>query len=151
MKGFAQFRLCTAVCLRYRQTTTEGHLANISLILSKSPYIGYMATLDDLLQCKLEIENAKAQLFSQIDKLNGSLTCICVRMAEIRNVNWNAIMTNLPGETLSPIFEAGLAQTQTPYVVSQNGRWRKQERPFEILVSSVSRQWQNITLDTPQL
>jgi hypothetical protein len=109
------------------------------------------ATLNDLLGREVEIESAKAQLLSQVDELNDSLAHIRVRIAEIRDVNRDAITSILPNETLAAIFEAGLAITKQPYVVSSNPRRPRRNKPFEILVSSVSRRWRNVALQTPQL
>jgi F-box-like len=110
-----------------------------------------MSSLDDLLNREVEIENAKAQLFSQIDELNNSLAHIRVCIAEIRDVNRDAVTSNLPDETLAAIFEAGLALTKQPYVVSWNPPYITRNKPFEILVSSVSRRWRNVALQTPRL
>ena len=108
-------------------------------------------TLNDLLGREVEIENVKAQLLSQVEELNASLAHIRVCIAEIRDVNRDAIASNLPNETLAAIFEAGLALTKQPYVVSWNPRRPQRSKPFEILVSSVSRRWRNVALRTPQL
>jgi hypothetical protein len=104
-----------------------------------------------LLGREVEIKNAKAQLLSQLDELNDSLAHIRVCIAEIRDVNRDAITSSLPNETLAAIFEAGLALTKQPYVVSWNPRSPQRSKPFEILVSSVSRRWRNVALQTPQL
>ena len=109
------------------------------------------ASLDDLLGREVEIENSKAQLLSQLDESNNSLAHIRICIAEIRDVNRDAIASNLPNETLAAIFEAGLALTKQPYVVSWNPRMPQRSKPFEILVSSVSRRWRNVALQTPQL
>ncbi|KIM79833.1 hypothetical protein PILCRDRAFT_10010 [Piloderma croceum F 1598] len=76
---------------------------------------------------------------------------IRVCIAEIRDVNRDAITSNLPDETLAAIFEAGLALTKQPYVVSWNPPYIERNKPFEILVSSVSRRWRNVALQTPRL
>ena len=110
-----------------------------------------MASLDDLLVREVEIENAKAQLLSQVDELNNSLAHIRVCIAEIRDVNRDAITSSLPNETLAAIFEAGLALTKKPYFVSWHAQRPERSKPFEILVSSVSRRWRNVALRTPQL
>ena len=54
-----------------------------------------MASLDDLLVREVEIENAKAQLLLQVDELNNSLAHIRVCIAEIRDVNRDAITSSL--------------------------------------------------------
>lgn len=109
------------------------------------------ATLGDLLGREVEIKNAKAQLLSQLDELNDSLAHIRVCIAEIRDVNRDTITSNLPNDVLAAIFETGLTLTKQPYVVSRNPWSPQRRKPFEILVSSVSRRWRDVTLRTPQL
>ena len=110
-----------------------------------------MASLNDLLGREVEIENAKAQLLLQLDELNDSLAHIRVCMAETRDVNRDAITSNLPDEMLAAIFKAGLAMSEQTYVVSWNPQCLERNTPFEILVSSISRRWRNVALQTPQL
>jgi hypothetical protein len=60
-------------------------------------------------------------------------------------------ISTLPDETLAAIFEAGLALTKKRYIVSWNGFHPRRDKPFEILVSSVSRRWRQVALQTPRL
>jgi hypothetical protein len=82
------------------------------------------------------------------------LSGVRVHIAELRSVNRGAGTYNLPSETLSAIFEAGLPETPK---TRERGRasWfdQSEERttPFELLVSSVSRRWRNVALQTPRL
>ena len=94
------------------------------------------ATLNGSLAREAEIEDAK-------DELNDSL-------AHVQSANQD-ITSNLPNEMLGGIFEAGLALTKNPYDLSWNSWTRKRSKPFEILVSSVSRRWRDVALQTPQL
>jgi hypothetical protein len=50
-----------------------------------------MTMLDYLLNREVEIEHAKARLFSRLDQLNDSLARVRACIAEIRNVNRHAI------------------------------------------------------------
>ena len=99
-------------------------------------------TIEDLLA-------DEAKVISQIQVLNESLACIRIRMAEKRNINRNAITYNLPTEILSAIFEAKNCLSKTSYPQSQPPCHA--ETPFEILISSVSRRWRNVALETPRL
>src|ERR1700733_9249436 len=96
-----------------------------------------MAPLKDLLA-------DEAQVILQMQVLNESLARIHIRMAEIRNINRNAITYNLPIETLSAIFETSYSQPVSRFD-------SKPQMPFEVLVSSVSRRWRSVALRTPQL
>ena len=80
--------------------------------------------------------------------LAGAGACI----AEMRNMN--AVTYNLPSETLSDIFEAGLSETSypTPRGRAFLERFRQPlPVPFEIVISAVSRRWRNVALQTPRL
>jgi F-box-like len=98
-----------------------------------------MDTLDDLLA-------DEAQVLLRIQALNEFLAGIRIRIAEKRDINRNAITYNLPNELLSAIFEIGRSETSCPLSVL-----RFDQKPFEILISSVSRRWRNVALHTPQL
>jgi hypothetical protein len=95
------------------------------------------------------------ELSSHIVEMQDSLSTVRVRIAEILNLNRTAGTYNLPNETLSAIFEAGLFETPSPSKdVRQNWYLLEDESlgpPFEILVSSVSRRWRNVALHTPRL
>jgi hypothetical protein len=66
-----------------------------------------MATLDDLLTHEREIQDAKAQLALEMERLDDSLARTHIRIAEVQNVNQDAATYNLASETLAAIFEAG--------------------------------------------
>ena len=98
----------------------------------------------------------EAELLSQVQALESSLADVRVHIAEMQGVNRNAITYNLPIETLSAIFEIGLCES--PFlatVPTRSGwfedKWSPLPTPFEIVVSSVSRRWRNVALQTPRL
>lgn len=97
-----------------------------------------MATMEDLRVQEADLQHSKAHLASQLLALDDSIAHVHMRMAEVQDINRNAITYNLPNETLSAIFEAGLSLTYDS----------KQHIPFEILVSTVSRRWRHIALQT---
>ena len=105
-----------------------------------------MTTLEDL-------RIREAGLLSQMQALESSL--VRVQMADMQGANRNAITYNLPVETLTTIFEIG--HFETPPLVTKPTRrlygdsWSALPTPFEIVVSSVSRRWRNIALETPRL
>jgi hypothetical protein len=104
-----------------------------------------MGMLEDLLA-------HEAQLLLQMQELDCSLARTRTRIAEVRNINRNAITYNLPNETLSAIFEAGLSNTSSSWTVSPVLCFEsKPQIPFEVLVSSVSRRWRNVALQTSRL
>ena len=77
-----------------------------------------------------------------------------VQIAELRSVNRGAGTYNLPSEILSAIFEAGI--TETPKTEERDRlSWfdssEQRTTQFELLVSSVSRRWRNVALQTPRL
>src|ERR1700691_3439414 len=107
-----------------------------------------MTTLENLLIREVE-------LLSQAQALESSLADVRVHIAEMRGVNRNAITYNLPVETLSTIFEM---KSESPFVAPKPTRgvffedtWSPLPTPFEIVVSSVSRRWRNVALQTPRL
>jgi hypothetical protein len=98
----------------------------------------------------------EAELLAQLQALESSLADVRVHMAEMDGVNRNAITYNLPVETLSTIFEIGLSDS--PFLATKSkrnfytdDRWSPLPTPFEIVVSSVSRRWRNVALQTPRL
>jgi hypothetical protein len=98
----------------------------------------------------------EAELLSQVQALESSLADVRVHIAEMQGVNRNAITYNLPIETLSTIFEVGLCESPfLPTVPTNSGwfedKWSPLPTPFEIVVSSVSRRWRNVALQTPRL
>ncbi|KIM83153.1 hypothetical protein PILCRDRAFT_819935 [Piloderma croceum F 1598] len=108
-----------------------------------------MTTLENLLI-------REAELLSQAKALESSLADIRVHIAEMQGVNRSAITYNLPIETLSAIFEIGLSDS--PFLATKPARggyfedkWSPLPTPFEIVVSSVSRRWRNVALQTPRL
>jgi hypothetical protein len=106
-----------------------------------------MGALEDLLV-------QEKTLVSQIQAMEDTLSGVRVHIAELRSVNKGAGTYNLPSETLSAIFEAGL--TETPETRERNlVPWDDQSEQrtirFELLVSSVSRRWRNVALQTPRL
>jgi hypothetical protein len=105
-----------------------------------------MATLQELL-------SQEAELFAQMQTLWKSLAGVRVRIAEMREINRNAVTYNLPSEILSAIFEAG--ESETPDASRRLSMSiydeRKPPRPFELLVSTVSRRWRTVALQTPRL
>jgi hypothetical protein len=114
-----------------------------------------MATLKNLLaqeaalsSRQTALSSQQAVLSSQQQALEHSLAGVRVRIAEIWNMN--AATYNLPSETLSAIFEAGLTETSYP---SPHARAFLEPLPipFELLISAVSRRWQNVALQTPRL
>jgi hypothetical protein len=100
-------------------------------------------TLEKMFIRRTDLQNAKAQLLSQIRRLDDALACVNVRIAEIQDVNRNTCTSNLPSEILSAIFEAGLSLPPTSQYPP--------EQPFEILVSHVSRHWRSVALQTNRL
>ena len=106
-----------------------------------------MDTLENLLV-------REKMLVSQMQVIGDLLSGVRVHIAELRSVNKGAGTYNLPSETLSAIFEAGLPKTPK---TRESGRasWfgepDGQTTPFELLVSSVSRRWRHIALQTPRL
>ena len=108
-----------------------------------------MVALKDLLVREGEIQGAKVQLATQMEELDDSLARIRICIAEVRNVNQNAGTYSLPSETISAIFEAGRSAVVTPRNAWGSGT--EVQLPFPMLVSSVSRRWRNIALQTPQL
>jgi hypothetical protein len=99
-----------------------------------------MCVLEDLLV-------QEETLVSQIQASEYTLYRVRVHIAELRNINRGAGTYNLPSEILSAIFEAGI--TETPETMD---RWLDQQTMrFELLVSSVSRRWRNVALQTPLL
>jgi hypothetical protein len=87
------------------------------------------------------------ELFTQKQSIEDSLSRVHVRIAEVRDLNRSARTYNIPDEVLSAIFEAG----DRP-LARASSLWKKGSHiPFEILVSSVSRRWRNVALQTPQL
>lgn len=110
-----------------------------------------MATLEALLVQETDLRNTKAQLYLQMQEVDDSLARIRIRIAEARfGINRNALTYNLPDEILSAIFEAGQSQPPIYRRNSSDTRWSV-DRPFELVISSVSQRWRNIALDTPQL
>ena len=109
-----------------------------------------MTTLEQLLAREADIQNTKAKLLLQMQELDDLLPKVRVRVAEIRNVNRHAVTYNIPNETLSAIFEAGLSDlvdrpiTSLPVEPSPT-------IPFEFQVSAISRRWRNVALSTPRL
>jgi hypothetical protein len=77
-----------------------------------------------------------------------SIAGVRVQIAELQDVNRNALTYNVPNEILSAIFEAGLSQTlHSPVRLKNiNGLFHgEREAPlFEILVSAVSRRWRSV-------
>jgi hypothetical protein len=108
-----------------------------------------MITLENLLI-------REAELLSQVQALESSLGDVRVHIAEMQGVNRNAITYNLPIETISTIFEIGLSEspflaTSPTRVAFFEDKWSPLPTPFEIVVSSVSRRWRNVALQTPRL
>jgi hypothetical protein len=108
-----------------------------------------MTTLENLLV-------REAELSSQVQVLDRSLADVRVHIAEMQGINRNAITYNLPVETLSAIFEIGLSESPfLPAKPKKGGyfedKWTPLPTPFEIVVSSVSRRWRNVALQTPRL
>jgi hypothetical protein len=108
-----------------------------------------MTTLENLLV-------REAELSSQVQVLQSSLADVRVHIADMQGVNRNAITYNLPAETLSAIFDIGLSES--PFLPAKHTRggyfedkWTPLPTPFEIVVSSVSRRWRNVALQTPRL
>ena len=103
------------------------------------------------------LENLLVQekaLTSQIQAMEDVLSGVRVRIADLRSVNRGAGTYNLPSEILSAIFEAGLPEkpkTRARGRVSWFGLSGERTTPFELLVSSVSRRWRNVALQTPRL
>jgi hypothetical protein len=98
----------------------------------------------------------EAELLAQLQALGSSLADVRVHIAEMEGINRNAITYNLPVETLSTIFEIGLSDS--PFLATKSkrhfymeDRWSPLPTPFEIVVSSVSRRWRNVALQTPRL
>jgi hypothetical protein len=101
-----------------------------------------MASLKNLLA-------QEAAMSSEQQALEHSLAGVGARIAEMRNMN--AVTYNLPSETLSAIFEAGLSET-TPRGRAFLERFRQPlPIPFEMVISAVSRRWRNVALQTPRL
>ena len=109
-----------------------------------------MANIADLLDREVELKMAKAELFLKLRELDDSLARTRVHIAEMQNINQEALTYNLPSEILSAIFEAGLSQGSESYTIYQDKKSTK-GKPFEIIVSSVSRRWRYIALQTPRL
>src|SRR5882762_2206625 len=95
-----------------------------------------------------DLKVQEAQLLSQIQGLHSSLACTRIRMAEIQNINQNDTTYKLPNEILSVIFEAGWSTSSYSETISSISS--KPHIPFEVLVSSVSRRWRNVALQTPR-
>lgn len=98
----------------------------------------------------------EAELSLQVQALVRSLADVRIRIAEMQCVNRNAVTYNLPNELLSSIFEIGLSWS--PFLSTKPTRggliedkWSSLPTPFEIVVSSVSRRWRNVALQTPRL
>lgn len=95
----------------------------------------------------------EAKLSSQMQAMGDSLSEVRVRIAEVRNHNRNAGTYNLPTETLSAIFEA--EDRRLDHIPSQHTLLHQREGgprvPLEIILSSVSRRWRNVALQTPRL
>jgi hypothetical protein len=100
-------------------------------------------TLENMLTRRTDLQNAKAQLLWQIRRLDDALACVNVRITEIQDVNRDTCTSNLPNEILSAVFEAGLCLSPTSQYPP--------EKPFEILVSHVSRRWRSVALQTHRL
>jgi F-box-like len=100
-------------------------------------------TLENMMTRRTDLQNDKAQLLSQIRRLDDALACVNVRITEIQDVNRNTYTSNLPNEILSAVFEAGLCLPPTSKYPP--------EKPFEILVSHVSRRWRSVALRTHRL
>lgn len=91
--------------------------------------------------------------------MQDPLSTVRVHVAGIRDLNRDARTYNLPNETLSAIFEAGLIENpfledmiRIPRMCTFEYRaWGSESPPFEILVSSVSRRWRSVALQTPRL
>jgi hypothetical protein len=103
------------------------------------------------------LENLLVQekmLISQMQAIGDSLSGVRVHIAELRSVNKGAGTYNLPSETLSAIFEAGLGKTlkiSERSCASWFGESDGRTTPFELTVSSVSRRWRHVALQTPRL
>ena len=93
-------------------------------------------------------------LVSQMQAMGDLLSGVRDHIAELKSVNGDAGTYNLPSETLSAIFEAGLSnmpKTKERSRASLLDQPRERTTPFELLVSSVSRRWRYVALQTPQL
>jgi len=111
-----------------------------------------MATLENLLAREAVLSSRQTALSSQQVALEHALLGVRVRIAEMRNMS--ARTYNLPSETLSTIFEAGLSETSYPTPRAMAFLDRSQQPlpiPFEMLVSAVSRRWRIVALQTPRL
>ncbi|KIM82120.1 hypothetical protein PILCRDRAFT_485645 [Piloderma croceum F 1598] len=106
-----------------------------------------MGALEDLLV-------QEKALVSRIQAMEDTLSGVHVHVAELRSVNRGAGTYNLPSEILSAIFEAGLTEmlkTGERDLVPWFDQSKERTTRFELLVSSVSRRWRNIALQTPRL
>jgi hypothetical protein len=105
-----------------------------------------MDTLDNLLV-------QEKTLVSKMQDMGELLSGVRVHIAELRCVNRGAATYNLPSETISAIFEAGLSKVPKTRggIRLLFGESEEQTTPFELLVSSVSRRWRDVALNTPQL
>jgi hypothetical protein len=103
-----------------------------------------MGALEDLLF-------QEKTIVSQIHAMEDTLSGVRVHIAELRSVNRGAGTYNLPSEILSAIFEAGLTETGERDHRSWFDGSEQPTTQFEILVSSVSRRWRNVALQTPRL
>jgi hypothetical protein len=109
-----------------------------------------MTTLDELLAREADIQNTKAKLSLQMQELDDLLPKVRVCIAEARDVNRHAVTYNIPNETLSAIFEAGLSDLVDPPITALPFE-PSPTIPFEFHVSAISRRWRNIALSTPRL
>jgi hypothetical protein len=106
-----------------------------------------MGTLENLLV-------QEKALVSKLQDMGELLSGVRVHIAELRSVNRGAVTYNLPSETISAIFEAGLSKVPKIRARNYASRFDQSEKrttSFELLVSSVSRRWRYIALNTPQL
>jgi hypothetical protein len=93
-------------------------------------------------------------LVSQMQAMGDLLSGVRGHIVELRGVNGGAGTYSLPSETLSAIFEAGLPnmpKTRDRSRASRLDQPKERTTPFELLVSSVSRRWRYVALQTPQL
>jgi hypothetical protein len=111
-----------------------------------------MATLKNLLAQEAALSSQQVALSTQQQALEQSLAGVRVHIAELQNMK--AATYNLPSETLSAIFEAGLDEASHPTSRAQAFLECSHDPlpiPFEMLVSAVSRRWRNVALQMPRL
>ena len=118
-----------------------------------------MATLKNLLAQEAMLASQQAALSSQQaaisiqqHALEHSLARVRVHIAEERNMS--AGTYNLPSETLTAIFEAGIDESSHPTARAKAFLERSEQPlpiPFEMRMSAVSRRWRNVALQTPLL